>query len=169
MAEGTWTCSKCGQIYPLSENSCSVCHITRENRAVIGEVTSVRFDMPPPEPVEVPFPFTIKEARFNLPMDKGAVWASGRVVVTSAGLFLLSDKDGAVSADALAANPPAAAGPIGSLSIFIPLDKITRILHHRLIGEFIEVHGKQKIPLRMPATGWTDLDVICDQLGIARQ
>jgi hypothetical protein len=102
-------------------------------------------------------------------MDKGAVWASGRVVVTSAGLFLLSDKDGAVSADALAANPPAAAGPIGSLSIFIPREKIIRILHHRLIGEFIEVHGKQKIPLRMPATGWTDLDVICDQLGIARQ
>lgn len=168
MPEGTtWKCSKCGQIYPLTQNSCPVCFITRENRTVIGKVSAARFDKPLPEPVEVPFPFTIKEARFNLPMDRGAVWSSGKVVAVAAGFFLLSEKD-PVDADALAARPPAAAGPVGSLSIYIPRDRISRIVHHRLTGEFIEVQGKQKIPLRLTAAGWTDLDVICDQLGIPR-
>src|SRR6185295_9314060 len=116
MAEGTWTCSRCGQIYPLSETGCPLCHITRENRNIIGKVTGVRFAAPVPEKVEVPFPFTIKEARFNLPLEKGAVWASGRVMVVDAGFFLISEKD-QVDADALAANPPAAAGQVASLSI----------------------------------------------------
>jgi len=167
MAEGTWNCSKCGQIYKLSQNSCPVCFITRENRTVIGNVTAARFAVPPPEKIDVVFPFTMKEARFNLPLDKGAVWASGRVMAVAGGLFLLSEKD-PLDADALAAQPPAAAGPVGSLSIYIPRDKITRIVHHRLVGEFIELQGKQKIPLRLPKEGWTDLDVICDQLGIPR-
>jgi hypothetical protein len=167
MSEGTWTCSKCGQIYSLSLASCTVCHVTRENRHVIGKVSSTRFDKPIAEQVEVPFPFTIKEARFNLPLDKGAVWSSGRVMAVAAGFFLLSEKD-PVDADALASAPPASAGPVGSLSIYIPRDKISRIVHHRLAGEFIEVQGKQKIPLRLPPAGWTDLDVLCDQMGIPR-
>jgi len=167
MAEGTWTCSKCGQIYSLAEPACPVCRITRENPHVIGKIEQPRTPKPPPEQVEVPFPFTIKEARFNLPMDKGAVWASGSVMVTEAGFFLLSDKD-AVDKEALARTAPAAAGPVGSLSLFVPRAAISRIIHQRLIGEFIELQAKQKIPLRLAPGGWTDLDVICDQLGIPR-
>jgi hypothetical protein len=41
-------------------------------------------------------------------------------------------------------------------------------VHHKLTGEFIEIQGKQRIPLRLPKEGWTDLDVICDQMGIPR-
>ena len=41
-----------------------------------------------------------------------------------------------------------------------------RLIHHKLTGYFIEVQGRQKIPLRLSPEGWTDLDVICDQLGI---
>src|SRR5262245_39908262 len=93
MAEGTWTCSKCGQIYSLSEASCPVCRITRENQHVIGRIEQVRTPKPPPEKVEVQLPFTLKDARFNLPMDKGAVWASGLMLVTDAGFFLVSEKD----------------------------------------------------------------------------
>ncbi|HLY10338.1 MAG TPA: hypothetical protein VKW04_13625 [Planctomycetota bacterium] len=167
MPEGTWKCSKCGQLYPLAEASCPICHITRENRHVIGTASAARFDKPPPEKVDVVFPFSIHEARFNLPMERGAIWSSGRLMVTSAGFFLLSQKD-VIDADALAGRPPAAAGPVGPLSLFIPRDKISRILHHRTTGEFIEIQGKQKIPLRLSAAGWTDLDVICDQLGIPR-
>jgi hypothetical protein len=167
MTEETWKCSKCGQLYPLSQNSCSICFITRENRTVIGKVSVARFDKPAPEKVEVPYPFTIKEARFNLPLDRGAVWSSGRVIVTEAGLFLVSEKD-PIDAEALAAHPPAAAGPVGPLSLYVPREKISRILHHRLTGEFIELGSKQKIPLRLSPAGWTDLDVLCDQLGIAR-
>ena len=168
MAEGTWTCSKCGQIYKLSQSSCPVCFITRENRTVIGKVTAARFDKPLAEAVEIPFPFTIKEARFNLPMDRGAVWSSGRVVIVAAGFFLVSEKD-PVNVDALTAAPPAASGPVGPLSLFVARDKVSRIVHHKLTGEFIEIGGKQKIPLRLPSTGWADLDVVCDQLGIPRQ
>jgi hypothetical protein len=167
MTEGTWTCSTCGQIYSLSEPACPVCRVTRENRHVIGKIEPLRSPKPPPEQVEVPFPFTIRDARFNLPLDKGAVWASGSVMVTEAGFFLLSEKD-SVDAAALADHPPAGPGPVGALSIFVPRSVVSRILHQRLIGEFIEVQGRQKIPLRLTPGGWTDLDVICDQLGIPR-
>jgi len=167
MPEGTWTCSKCGQIYPLSEGSCPVCFITRENRDVIGKATAIRFAAPIPEKVDVVFPFHVKEARFNLPLDKGAVWSSGRLLIVAAGIFLLSEKD-PVDAESLALNPPAGAGPVGPLSIFVPRANISRIVHHRLTGEFIELNGRQKIPLRLPKEGWTDLDVLCDQMGIPR-
>jgi hypothetical protein len=167
MTEGTWTCSKCGQIYSLSEPACPVCRITRENPHVVGRITTVRTAKPPPEKVEVPFPFTIKEARFNLPLHQGSVWAGGSLMVTEAGFFLLSDKD-AIDAAALAQSPPAAPGPVGSLSLFVPRSTVSRIIHQKLIGEFIEVQGRQKIPLRLTPGGWTDLDVICDQLGIPR-
>ena len=167
MPEGTWKCSKCGQIYSLAEPACTICRITRVNPHVIGKITTVRSAKPPPEKVEVAFPFNIKDARFNLPLDKGAVWSSGTVLVIEGGFYLLTEKDG-LDASALAENPPPAAGPVGPMSIFIPRAVISRIVHHRLTGEFIEIQGRQKIPLRLSAAGWTDLDVLCDQLGIPR-
>lgn len=167
MPEGTWKCSTCGQIYSLAESSCPICRITRENRHVIGRIETIRSPKPPPERVDVVFPFFIKDARFNLPMDRGAVWASGSVMVIAAGFFLLSEKD-AIDTAALAERPPAAPGPVGALSIFVPRAVVSRIIHQRLIGEFIEVQGRQRIPLRLMPTGWADLDVICDQLGIPR-
>jgi hypothetical protein len=167
MPEGTWTCSNCGQIYSLAEPTCTICRITRENRDVVGRITTIRSPKPPPEQVEVGFPITFKDARFNLPLDTGAVWASGKVMVIAAGFFLLSEKDPADAA-ALAANPPAAAGPVGAMSLYVPRAVISRIIHQKLIGEFIEIGGKQKIPLRLSPAGWADLDVLCDQLGIPR-
>ena len=167
MPEGTWTCSNCGQIYSLAEPSCRICRITRENRDVVGRITTIRAPKPPPEQVEVGFPITFKDARFNLPLDTGAIWASGKVMVVAAGFFLLSEKD-PVDAAGLAANPPAAAGPVGTLSLYVPRAGVTRIVHQKLVGEFIELQGKQKIPLRLSPSGWADLDVLCDQLGIPR-
>ena len=167
MPEGTWNCPQCGQTYTLDESSCPVCRITRENRHVIGKVTQVRTPKPPPEKVEVAFPVFIKDARFNLPLDKGAVWSSGSVAAIAAGFFLLSEKDG-LNASILTSEPPPPAGPVGPTSLFIPRDVISRIVHQKLIGEFIEIQGRQKIPLRLPPAGWADLDVICDGLGIPR-
>ena len=168
MPAGTWKCSKCGQPYSFAETSCSICHLTRENRHIVGKIeTPDRAPKPPPEKVDVVFPFSLKDARFNLPLDRGAVWSSGRLMAIEAGFFLLTEKDG-LDADALAQHPPAAAGPVGPLSIFIPRAEISRVVHQKLTGFFIEVRGKQKIPLRLEVAGWTDLDVICDQLGIPR-
>lgn len=165
MAE-TWTCPRCGQILPLSDAACQVCRITRENRGVVGRIaTPERTPKPPPEKVEIPFPFTIREARFNLPLASGSVWSSGTVLCVTEGLFLVSEKDGLDPA-ALAAQPPAAAKPVGPTSIFIHRTQLSRVVHHKLTGYFIEVKGPQKIPLRLEAQGWSDLDVVCDQLGI---
>jgi hypothetical protein len=167
MPEGTWNCPQCGQSYTLDEPACTVCHITRENRHVIGKVTQVRTPKPPPEKVEVAFPVFIKDARFNLPLDKGAVWSSGSVVAVATGILLLSEKDG-LNAAMLAADPPADAGPVGPTSLFVPRSVISRIVHHKLTGEFIEIQGKQKIPLRLPPAGWQDLDALCDAMEIPR-
>jgi hypothetical protein len=154
-------------MYPLDESSCPVCHITRDNRNVVGRITQVRTPKPPPEQVEVAFPVFIKDARFNLPLDKGSVWSSGSVIAVAGGFFLLSEKDG-LNPSILLAAPPPPAGPVGPTSLFVSRDAISRILHQKLIGEFIEIQGRQKIPLRLTSAGWADLDVICDQMGIPR-
>lgn len=166
MSAGTWKCTGCGQVYSLAEASCPICRITRIDRHVIGKIeTPERTAKAAPEKIDVSFPFTLKDARFNLPLDKGAVWSSGCVLATEAGLFLVSEKDG-LDLGALSGAPPAAAGPVGSLSIFVPRAAISRVVHHKLTGEFIEVNGRQKIPLRLAPAGWADLNIICDQLGI---
>jgi hypothetical protein len=168
MPEGTWKCEKCGQLYTLEKAACPICRITRVNRDVVGKIeTPERSPKPPSEKIDVVFPFSLKDARFNLPLDRGAVWSSGRILATADGFFLLTDKDG-LDGDALARNPPPAAGPVGPLSIFIPRAQISRIVHQKLAGFFIEIQGKQKIPIRLDTTGWTDLDIICDQVGIPR-
>jgi hypothetical protein len=167
MPEGTWNCPQCGQTFSLGEPSCPVCRITRENRHVIGKITQIRTPKPPPEQVEVAFPLFIKDARFNLPLDQGSVWSSGTVSAVDGGFFLLSEKDG-LDAAALAAAPPPPAGPVGPTSLFVPREVISRIVHQKMVGEFIEIQGRQKIPLRLPPGGWADLDIICDQLGIPR-
>jgi hypothetical protein len=167
MPEGTWTCSKCGQIYSLAEPSCTICHITREKRHVIGKIETVRTPKPASPPVEVAFPIIIQGARFNLPLPAGAVWSSGCLMALETGLFLLTERDG-LDRETLARTPPAASGPVGPLSLFVERSAISRIVHHRLTGEFIELGGRQKIPVRLTPGGWADLDVICDQLGIPR-
>src|SRR5215831_17513757 len=105
MAEGTWTCPQCGQMYSLDESSCPVCRITRDNRDVVGRITQARTPKPPPEKVEVAFPVFIKDARFNLPLDKGSLWSSGSVIAVAGGFFLLSEKDGLNPSILLAAPP----------------------------------------------------------------
>ena len=167
MPEGTWNCPQCGQMYSLDEPACPVCRVTRENRHVIGRVTQIRTPKPPPEKVEVAFPVLIKEARFNLPLDKGSVWSSGLIAALESGFLMISEKDG-LDVAALTTNPPTAPGPIGPTSIFVPRAVVSRLVHHKLTGEFIEIQGRQKIPLRLPPAGWQDLEVICDQLGIPR-
>ena len=56
----------------------------------------------------------------------------------------------------------------GPTSLFVPRTVISHIVHQKLIGEFSEIQGRQKIPLRLPPAGWAELDVICDQMGIPR-
>ncbi len=167
MSELHWTCPKCGQVYRAEEERCPVCFITRENRGVVGRATTVR---PPPESeeVEVRFPYVIKEARFNVPAPTGALfWTGGVVVAVEGGLILLSDRDGLDPAQA-AAKPPAPDGRLGDLSCFLPSSGISRVVHHKLTGYFIETSERRKIPLRLPNEGWEEMDLICDRLGIAR-
>jgi hypothetical protein len=166
MAE-TWACPRCGQLLPLSEGSCGVCHITRENRNLIGRIApKPRSEKPPAEAVEVVFPFVVPEARFNLPLPAGSLWSSGSLVCVPEGIFLASAKDGLDPA-ALAAAPPPVSAPVGPASVFAHRSQIVRVVHHKLTGYFLEVKGGQKIPLRLEAPRWADLDVVCDRLGIA--
>ena len=169
MSELHWKCPKCGQMYRIEEAHCPVCFITRENRGVMGRATTERPLVRPPEEVEVRFPYVVKEARFNVPAPTGALfWTSGVVVAVEAGLLLLSEKDG-LDPKRAAAAALALAGRLGDLSFFIPAKDVARVVHNKLIGQFIETHDKKKIPLRLPNEGWSELDLICDRLGIAHQ
>jgi hypothetical protein len=42
---------------------------------------------------------------------------------------------------------------------------ITRVVHDRLIGQFIELVGN-KVPLRLDVAGWKALDEAAEELGI---
>jgi hypothetical protein len=169
MTTDRWTCPRCGQIYRIDEPSCPVCAITRENRDVVGKITTVRpapKPAPPPEPVEVVLPFAVREARFNLPVSTGGtVWTSGLVLATEHGLFLLTEKD-AADADDFARKSTRSLMPVGETSMFYPSTAIKRVVHERLAGYFIELH-EGKVPLRLSVEGWKELDVVLDRLRIA--
>jgi hypothetical protein len=163
---GTWNCPRCGQKLPLAEPSCRVCRITRENRGIVGRIEApARAPKPPPEKVEIPFPFVIRDARFNLPVAGGSLWSSGCLVCLPEGIVLASSQDNLDPAS-LAARAPAVSGPVGPASIFLHRSQVARVVHHKMIGQFVEVRGAPKIPLRLETPGWKDLDVVCDALGI---
>lgn len=167
MAELHWTCPKCGQVYRIEEERCPVCFITRENRGVTGRAAAPKPAARPAEEVEVRFPYVVKEARFNVPAPTGAMlWTSGVVVALETGLALLSEQD-RLDPQRVADRRPASAGRLGDLSFFHPSEGIGRIVHHKLVGFFIETRERQKIPLRLPVEGWAELDLVCDRLGIA--
>lgn len=170
MTPERWTCPRCGQIYRLDEPSCPVCAVTRENRDKIGKITTIR-TAPKPAPVEkveVSLPFTIREARFNLPVSTGGTtWTSGLLVVNDFGLFLLSEKDG-LDAEDLARKSPRSVMPVGTTSMFYPASAIKRVVHERLVGFFIELNEGGRVPLRLAVEGWKDLDVLLDLLKISR-
>jgi hypothetical protein len=165
----TWTCPRCGQKLPMAEPSCRICCITRDNRGVPGRIPPpVRSPKPPEEPVEVAFPFAIKGARFSLPLTSGSLWSSGSVICVPEGLCLATEKDG-IDPDRFAAAVPAASGPVGPASLFLHRSQIRRVVHLKRVGDFIEVAGAQKIPLRLEPAGWEDLAVICTRIGIPRE
>jgi hypothetical protein len=169
MSELHWTCPKCGQIYRLEETRCPVCFLTREGREVVGRAAVEKPAAKPAEEVEVRFPYVIQEARFNVPAPNGALfWTSGVIVAVETGLLLLSDKDGLDPRRSTQAAL-AVAGRLGDLSFFYPAGDLARIVHNKLIGQFIETRDKKKFPLRLPKEGWEELDLVCDRLGIARQ
>jgi hypothetical protein len=165
----TWACPGCGQKLPMAEPSCRICRITRDHRGVVGRIPQpARSAKPAEEPVEVPFPFTIKGARFNLPLPSGSLWTSGSVICVPEGLCLATEKDG-IDPARFAAAVPAASGPVGPASLFLHRSQFRRVVHQKMIGDFIEMAGPQKIPLRLEPEGWKDLAVVCARIGIPRE
>ena len=161
MPEETWKCPSCKQEFPVSERVCPVCKVTQMRYRDTGE-EAAEFSA---ESAEILLPHILPEVRFNIPLEAGAAWSSGILFVTEAAFYLLSAKD-ALDLAALTASPPKVPGLCGPLSFAIPKSMIKRVVHDRMIGQFIEIEGK-KIPIRLDAAGWKTLDAVCDRLGIA--
>jgi hypothetical protein len=167
MSAETWVCPGCGQRFAPDVRVCPLCKVTQVWRrpAPAGAEEKAVFSL---EAVEVPLPLTLAEARFNVPADTGPTWTSGRVVVTEAGLYFLSEKDALTPEQVVASVPPAVPGRVAALSLFLPRALVARVVHDRLVGFFVESQG-QRIPLRLAAEGWKMLDAACDKLGIAHK
>lgn len=162
MSEETWQCPTCAQAVPASERVCPACKVTRIRRRS-PEEEEAEFLV---DTVEITLPHTIPEARFNVPTETGPEWASGVLVASPAGIFLLAQKDG-LSTDPVLQAPPEIPGRIGGRSFFVPAGMVKRIVNNRLSGQFLELEGK-KIPLRLDPAGWKALDRVCQRLQIPR-
>lgn len=160
MADETWKCPSCAQYFPVSERVCPTCKVTQVRRRPAAEEPAQFIA----SSAEIRLPHVIPDARFSLPMDTGATWASGPLVVTEGGLFLLSAKDG-LDPETAVRTPPQVPSRLGDLSFAIPVTMIKRVVHDRLVGQFIEIEGK-RVPLRLDVPGWKALDACCDRLGI---
>lgn len=158
----SWKCPTCRQYFPLSERVCPTCKVTQVRRKPEGEAPEPALFFV--ESAEIHLPHIIPEARFSIPLDTGATWASGPLVAAEGGLFLLSAKDN-LSAETLLAALPQVPGRLGELSFAIPTKMVKRVVHDKLVGHFIEIEGK-KIPLRLDIAGWKALDACCERLGI---
>ena len=160
MTEETWKCPGCGQSYPVTERVCPGCKVTQVRRRPAAEEQAQFI----PETTEIQLPHVIPEARFSIPVETGGTWASGPLVAAEEGFFLLSAKD-ALAPEEVVKTPPAVPGRLGTLSFAIPVRMIKRIVHDKMVGQFIELEGK-RVPLRLDVAGWKALDVVCDRLGI---
>ena len=159
--ETTWKCPTCAHWFPLSERVCPTCKVTQIRRRPPAAEEPAQFIA---ESAEIRLPHIIPEARFSIPLDTGATWASGPLVAAETGLFLLSSKDG-LSPETVVKNVPQIPGRLSALSFVVPVKMVKRIVHDKLVGQFIEIEGK-KIPLRLDVAGWKALDACCDRLGI---
>ena len=65
-----------------------------------------------------------------------------------------------------ARKSPGSLMPVGETSMFYPAASIKRVVHDRLAGYFIELQDG-KVPLRLAAEAWKELDLILDRLQIA--
>jgi hypothetical protein len=156
----TWKCPTCAQSWPDTERVCPGCKVTRiRPRPATEEAAEFLADT-----TEIHLPHVVPEARFNIPLEAGAAWSSGSLVVTEGGVYLLSSKDG-LDPDTVSKTPPQLPGRLGTLSFAIPRAMIKRVVHDRLIGQFIEIEGK-RFPLRLDVAGWKALDAACDLAGI---
>jgi hypothetical protein len=155
MPDETWKCPVCAQAIPVAERVCPTCKVTRPGaeEAVLA-----------PAPGELPL--VLRDARFNIPVEADTVWSSGTLVLAEQGLFLLSEKDGKSPAEVLQ-TPPAVPGRFAALSLYLPVSIVTRIVHDRLAGQFIESQAT-RLPLRLPTAAWPALDAACDRLKIPR-
>jgi hypothetical protein len=162
MSQDTWQCPTCAQAIPVSERVCPTCKVTQVRQRTAGEEEAQFLT----DTVEITLPHAIPEVRFNVPTETGSEWASGLLLASEAGIFLLSSKDG-LSPDQVIPAAPAAPGRLGARSFFAPVGMVKRIVNSRLSGQFLELEGK-KIPLRLDAPGWKALDQVCRMLGVAR-
>jgi hypothetical protein len=164
MTEKThWQCPMCRHYFPFTERVCPTCKVTQVRPRPAGGEEPAQFVA---GSAEISFPHVIPDARFSLPTDTGATWASGPLVVAEGGIYLLSSKDN-LTPETVAKMPATIPGRLGALSFAIPVKMIKRILHDKLKGQWVELEGK-KIPLRLDVAGWKALDACCDRLGIPR-
>ncbi len=160
MAEAeTWTCPGCAKVYPLDVRTCTLCRVTQVRPRVTKKYEREEKVVPK---IAVSLPCVFPEVRFCV----SDVWTSGCVVVVEQGYFLLSEKDGLRPQDVVKA-PPAERTGLGDLSLFLPKASITRIVHDRFNGYFIETPAG-KNPLRLSSEdAWRELDAVCDRIGVS--
>jgi hypothetical protein len=157
-------------VFPADTRMCPQCRVTQVRRRTSGSFGQVvkpeEKKAPEPAPVAVKLPHIIRDVRFNLPFKTGAVWTSGALVALEAGIILLSEKDKLKPEDVAAAPPPQGAR-VATNSFFVDKGIITRVVHDSLRGFFIEAEGR-KLPLRLAAPQWREMDAVCDLLGIPK-
>ena len=166
----TWTCPSCGSTLPASRDQCPSCRVTRIHRTAPRSSPAFASSAPKKkEAVEIVLPCYIPEVRYSIKLAAGgATWTTGLIYCTTAGFYLLSDKDGftdetkaAEAAKEVRDNPHR----IGPLSVFVPKESVKRLVHGQFLGNFLEMVDL-KIPLRLTTDGWARLIGGCRKLDI---
>ena len=156
----TWTCGSCGWSNPNTERTCAKCRTS----APIGSVTRYYSrDKPAEAPAAVRFPYLVQEIRFYA----GNQWTSGALCAVAEGLYLVSEKDGAL--DEVTAGKlkiPAVAVPTlaGKGSLFIPTSSIQAVVKSTTPGYTIKA-GAEKVPIRLSGDGRARFAALCAFMG----
>jgi hypothetical protein len=151
------TCPSCGSPVDPNFERCQKCGQATVRRTLSQERATFRRTAataaPPPE---ITLPASVPGARFMA----GETWTHGLLYLTEAGLYYLSESDGPWTPEKLAAiavPDPLQPASIGTLSHFLPLNRIKKVEHSRFTSfNVITTEGPK--PLRLDTEGWKLVD-----------
>jgi len=154
-------CPSCGAPLDEAASRCPACGGATTRRLAVFSGPKAKLPSPA---ADMPFPWTISEARYTV----GEVWTHGLLHLTDLGIYFLAESDGPWTPEKLVtatAPNPNAPHRVADLSFYVPMNQVEAIQHRQRTSFSVIIRGQHK-PLRLTPEGWATMDAFAARVGI---